>query len=104
MFLELEIEAKMCVVCPYNFPIGFPLVLSAAQMACSFPLAKCWLLQALQNAEFPSLPLFVVVGFLVFFLFLCFGLAKVFGVFSVLDLLGALGGLVVCFFGVFFGL
>lgn len=55
VFLELDIEARMYVVCPYNFPIGFPLVLSAAQMACSFPLAKCWLPQAVWDAEFPSL-------------------------------------------------
>lgn len=80
MFLELDIEARMYVVCPYNFPIGFPLVLSAAQMVCSFPLAKCWLPQAVQDAEFPSLPLFVVD----FFLLVWFGLAEgiCFGVFS----------------------
>lgn len=57
VFLELDIEAKMYMVYPYNFPIGFPLVLSAAQLACSFPLRKCWLLQAIQDEEFLSLPL-----------------------------------------------
>jgi len=55
VFLELDVEAKMYVVCPSTFPVGFPLVQSAAQMACSVPLGKCWHLQAMQDEEFPSL-------------------------------------------------
>lgn len=88
MFLELDIEAKMYVVCPYNFPIGFPLVLlSAAQMACSFPLAKCWLPQTVQDAEFPSLslPLFAVDFFSSLFGFVWL---RFLGFFSGFDLLG----------------
>lgn len=77
VFLELEIEARLDVICPYNFPIGFPLVLSAAQMAWFFPLRKCWLLQAVQDDKFPSLPLRCFwIGFGSFF-FLPFSLSSV---------------------------